>query len=332
MSSLTPISSAKKDKVEQIRRRRESITPTTKQSTGIDSSKLEKIKAPDSRKKSIMMKERVEQLRNERENFKRLFITGFGSFGDVKSNPTEEIIEALQDEQFTCGEYSASYKILHVATAAVDEYLDDRQIRNQIKSSNINVHLGVASSNMDFKLEQYCYNNMDYRIPDVFGQQPQREKIDKDMQLDQPVATSFDLVKICKRLKKRQFDVAVSTDPGRYLCNYVYFQSYCQQARVLGSEIRGTYETGNSEVGTEHFGDEEDPILSAGKNKTVFIHVPPFAMIEKDTQIEFIKQCITMLCSEDACDRAPGSLPTRQTDKACDIAYLTEFIPGCSQS
>ena len=318
--------------MEQIRRKRESMTPTMAQSAGIDPSKLEKIRTPDSRKKSIMMKERIEQLRNERENLKRLFITGFGSFGDVESNPTEEIIEALQNEHFTCGEYSASYKVLHVATAAVDDYLDDRQIRNQVKGSNINVHLGVASSNMDFKLEQYCYNNMDYRIPDVSGRQPKREKIDKDMQLDQAVATSFDLVKICQSLKKKQFDVAVSTDPGRYLCNYVYFQSYCQQARVLGAEIGGDYEAGRSEVGTEHFGDEEDFTLSAGKNKTVFIHVPPFAMIEKDTQIEFIKQCITMLCSEDACDRAPGSLPTRQTDKACDTACVAEFIPGCSQS
>ena len=332
LRNLTPISSAKKEKVEEIRRRRSSITPSkaTTEQFRMQQDLVNK-KTPDSRGKSVVMKERAQQLREERENVKHLFITGFGNFGDVAANPTEEIIEALNCEHFTCGEYSASYKILKVSTQAVDGYLSDRQMWNQVKGSNINIHLGVASSNMNFQLEQYCYNNKDFRIPDISGSQPQREKIVEEMQLDQALASSFDLVKIRDRLKRKGFDVGVSTDPGRYLCNYIFFQSYRQQARVLGAEIGGDYEV-HSQVGTEHFGDDEDASLSAGKNKTVFIHVPPFGIIEKETQIEFIKECIELLCSEDACDRAPGSLPTRQTDKGCDTACVADVIPGCSQS
>ena len=70
----------------------------------------------------------------------------------MQANPTEEIIEALKCEQFTCEDYSASYEILEVSIPAVDEYLENRHAQSRVKGHNINVHLGVASSNKELSI------------------------------------------------------------------------------------------------------------------------------------------------------------------------------------
>ena len=85
--------------------------------------------------------------------------------------------------------------------------------------------------------------------------------------------------------------MTVSTNPGRYLCNYIYFKSYCQQARVQGAESDGDSEE-HSKVDTEHCGDDEDFTLSAGKNKTVFIHVPPFDIIDKRHKLSLLSSVL----------------------------------------
>ena len=344
LDALLPFS-AKKNKIAKIKERRatlmssEKMDPSKFESPAMKEKMLmtpqstpreygEGRNTPSSSRTSIM-KERAFQLRQERENQKLLFITGFGSFGDVNLNPTEQIIQHLRNEDFSVPGFVSQFDILHVSTGAVDDYLEDRFIRGKVKGFNVNVHLGVASKNTRFHLEQYCYNNKDFRIPAMDGKQPQKEKIDPDTPFDEAAPTSFNLMGVCKKLKERGFDVSVSTDPGRYLCNYIYFQSFRQQADVLGVNIGGDYDDTTI---SEDFGDF-DSSSTTGKNKTVFIHVPPFEIIDKRTQFEFIRACIRMLCAEDACDRPPGMLPTVNNSKACDTACVVDtLIPSCQQS
>lgn len=57
-------------------------------------------------------------------------------------------------------------------------------------------------------------------------------------------------------LKKKGFDVMISDDAGRFVCNYVYYHS----ARF--AEARG--------------------------HKSLFVHVPLFSKIDEETQMRFI--------------------------------------------
>lgn len=84
--------------------------------------------------------------------------------------------------------------------------------------------MGVAPIN-NYHLEKCGYNTKDFRIPDNIGYQPRNEQICLESKLDQPLQTKLDLQKISLRLSKCGHDIAISMDPGRYLCNYIFYSS-----------------------------------------------------------------------------------------------------------
>ena len=279
---------------------------------------------------STHKKDRARRLRESRSQRRNLYITGFGSFGDIEANPTQQIVEYLQEEDFGIDGYDCSFNVLHVSTGGVDDYLDEREAC--VKPGNINVHIGVHGKATRFALEKFCYNNKDFRIPDSSGKQPEKEPIDASMELDASLMTDFNVTDIKKKLSGRGFDVEVSDDPGRYICNYIYFTSSQQQARILITSDTAAA----SDVGSA----DQDFSIDASadeKNKTVFIHVPPFDMIPKQTQIEFVKAALDLLCKEDACDRAWADSPrTASSNTMCEIpgtdCSVDFFDLGCSQS
>lgn len=293
---------------------------------------------------SAYKKDRARRLKMERTARRKLFITGFGSFGDIDANPTQQIVEYLEDECFSIEGYDSYFNVLHVSTGGVDDYLEERE--SNVKLGNVNIHIGVHGKATRFALEQYCYNNKDFRIPDSSGKQPEKERIEPLMDLEYPLVTDFNVMEICKKLKKKGHDVAVSDDPGRYICNYIYFTSLQQQSNATGDKgIVLDYEGGNgqgSENDAAAAGGGDDFSSSAAavesKNKTIFIHVPPFEMIRKQEQVEFIKEAITLLCREDACDRAGGRARTESGKTMCEIPGIgmgceVEFFDmGCKQS
>ena len=193
-----------------------------------------------------------------------LYLTGFGPFGEVKSNPTSEILEFLR-----CGGPLTSecvkerIDILDVSTTAIDEYFEDKHLA----SNNISIHLGVNSKATKFALESTAYNNMDFRIPDDNGYQPEKVQIVEANELDDPICTNFNLEDVCAAMKEDGYQCEISEDPGRYLCNFIYYKSL-QRQETLGH---------------------------SGYKRSVFIHVPPFDVIDKETQISFVRRVLEEL-------------------------------------
>lgn len=222
-----------------------------------------------------------------------IFVTGFGAFGGHETNPTTEIIEALSANN----DDSIVYDVLEVSTVAVDKYVTERHERANLSltdnHSNVSIHLGVDGSRDTFNLETCCYNNKDFRIPDVAGYQPLKEPIDDAKPLDHANTSSFNLERICSVLRQEGFSVNCSTNPGRYLCNYIYYKSFSQQ------EQRNSEEKAIMKIPTKH---RADAGLSDAwsENKTIFIHVPTFNKIEKAVQVAFIKRCIELLTKSTA--------------------------------
>lgn len=89
--------------------------------------------------------------------------------------------------------------------------------------------MGVGPNKVYF-IEKCAYNNKDFRIPDNSGYQPCDQQICMDWDLDCPINTKLDVKELEQKLKKLK--VKLSTDPGRYLCNYIY---YCSM-KDLGSK------------------------------------------------------------------------------------------------
>lgn len=198
-----------------------------------------------------------------------LYVTGFGEFGEVKSNPTSEVLESLKAAGVQLAPehcVKECIDVLHVSKNGIDEYLETVHI----SSNNISIHFGINNKATAFALEQCAYNNMDFRIPDMAGYEPKEVCIDPDLLLDYPRTTGFQLDGVLAQLKQEGFDVGISEDPGRYCCNYVYYQSLKRQAK-----------------------------MPCGRAKySIFIHVPPFAAIDKDTQTRFVRRVVALLCAQ----------------------------------
>lgn len=107
---------------------------------------------------------------------------------------------------------------------------------------------------------------MTFRIVDQKGYCPENTPISSALALDSCSSTGFDLEALCASLQANQCQVAVSTDPGRYLCNYVYFSS-----------------------------------LSVVQHpQSLFVHVPPANVLPVEEQVEIIKKLILLLINTSA--------------------------------
>lgn len=85
------------------------------------------------------------------------------------------------------------------------------------------MHLGVAAGTTQFALEHFGYNLADFRIPDERGWVASNEIIAANE--DDALKTALPLEDMLAVLELVNPKARVSTDPGRYICNYVYFHS-----------------------------------------------------------------------------------------------------------
>jgi len=77
--------------------------------------------------------------------------------------------------------------------------------------------------------------------------------------------TSFSTKAILEFLKKKGYDVTLSNDAGRFVCNYVYYHS------LRLAEQRGS--------------------------RSLFVHVPPFSRIDEETQMNFVASLLEAIAS-----------------------------------
>lgn len=187
----------------------------------------------------------------------RVILTGFGKFGGVDENPTELIVNALKEKNI-----GADYfEVLNVAVDDVSLFHDKFDGCDE----NIFIHLGVHGDTNCMLLEKSAYNNMTFRISDQCGYSPNMECIRDDVALDFPLDTDLDIEHMASQLLREEFEVAISHDPGRFLCNYIYYKSL------------------------NHF------TCSGQTKNAIFIHVPPVDKMNIEDQIHFVVRCIEIL-------------------------------------
>jgi len=187
----------------------------------------------------------------------RIVLTGFGRFNGVADNPTSRMAPKLM-------ELAAKLPGVEMVTCEVLEVsaLECLRFFRRVKPDKeaIFVHLGVASSRTEICLEQCAYNNADFRCPDERGWNPIQLPIEGERT---PVTlcrrSPLPLEAICANLKKRFEVIRVSDDPGRFLCNYCFYQSLLRGYRAL------------------------------------FVHVPPFEAIPMERQLEILTALIEQL-------------------------------------
>ena len=86
------------------------------------------------------------------------------------------------------------------------------------------LHFGANAGASMFELEQMSYNEANFRVPDENGWQPQHQPIDHGQMTSHAFATSLPVSALWTRLQ-RSHRCKVSQDPGRFICNWIYFAS-----------------------------------------------------------------------------------------------------------
>ncbi|KAK4376884.1 hypothetical protein RND71_003180 [Anisodus tanguticus] len=128
------------------------------------------------------------------------------------------------------------------------------------------LHLGVNSGAMKFAVERLAVNEATFRCADELGWQPQRLPIvTEDGGINQTRKTSCSTESILEFLRKKGFEVTISDDAGRFVCNYVYYHS-----------LRFAQQKGH---------------------KSLFVHVPTFNRVNQEEQMEFVAALLEAIAS-----------------------------------
>eukprot|EP00928_Gymnodinium_smaydae_P061727 TRINITY_DN4574_c0_g1_i1.p1 TRINITY_DN4574_c0_g1~~TRINITY_DN4574_c0_g1_i1.p1 ORF type:complete len:353 (-),score=67.39 TRINITY_DN4574_c0_g1_i1:77-1135(-) len=244
----------------------------------------------------------------ERQRSVRVYLTGFGPFGGVLENPTSIVCRILREylrdgvapegvspellEEFALSgicvdgldalEVSAeasrenSRSIVARLTSTCPRDGEERSNTYGSDSSTTPaaiVHLGVSSAADSVNLECRGVNVADFRIPDVRGWQARGVPVVAGAP---PVLyTSLRLPEILGEMRDRGVRCDISTDAGRYLCNYIFFLSL-HAARPANI-----------------------PVL--------FVHVPPFEKLGCSAQVSAVL-CLLLALARQLSERSESDV------------------------
>lgn len=161
----------------------------------------------------------------------RFVVTGFGPFDTFQVNPTELICQHLKNRLLNSNSgidssFLETIVIETSAEAAREAIADIYAIQNS-EHRTVVLHLGLNYRGTSYELEQFAYNNASFRVPDQRGFQPQRELIVDEWPLEEYLETKFDVRLLAEEMSNcfKEPGTIVSDDPGRFVCNYTYYQS-----------------------------------------------------------------------------------------------------------
>ncbi|KAG3113972.1 hypothetical protein PI124_g5362 [Phytophthora idaei] len=194
-----------------------------------------------------------------------VYLTGFGKFGDILENPTTFLAKKLAEHPKVTESH-----VLEVSKESCEKELAAMYARAEDRGRPcIFLHFGVSAISRSLKLEQVGYNVADFRIPDERGYVAKDEVIHED-ELGE-ITTKLPLEDMLKTLQAVHPRVNISTDPGRYICNYVYYRSLVWVKR---QEAKGH---------PEHV--------------ALFVHVPEFRNVVFEDQVALASKIVDLVAN-----------------------------------
>nr|XP_004227022.2 pyroglutamyl-peptidase 1 [Ciona intestinalis] len=165
-----------------------------------------------------------------------VLVTGFGPFGTYEVNSSWVAVKEMSSTGLEIKDVN-----LVVKEIPVEYDIIDKKVPQLWKKYNpvLVVHVGVSGVANTITLEQYAHND-GYNRNDNRGKCPKHFCCKEEG--SQTLKSTINMKEIveCQHLQECNVQAVTSNDPGRYLCDYIYYTS-----------------------------------LSMKKNHVAFIHVPP---------------------------------------------------------
>ena len=143
----------------------------------------------------------------------KILVTAFGPFDGRAENASSLALSELKK----------ALPEIHTRILPVDSMIAPARIKQALRliRPDAVIMLGEAAGSKMIRLETTAWNELDFRIPDIAGRQPQARPIYPD---SAPFFRStLPLEKFHRSLEASGHDVSFSHDPGRYLCNQVSY-------------------------------------------------------------------------------------------------------------
>ena len=167
------------------------------------------------------------------------YVSGFGPFANVEVNPTNVVVEqylraalearAAHDELLRRVRL-ATADVLEVSTVGAEDALEsvaEEIARRHVpgKTSHVLLHFGLAAGTKSFNIEQMAVNEARFRVPDQRGLQLTDEPVERSEPLFCRRLSPLVTPAIAHELRQLGYAAKPSDDPGRFICNYIYYRS-----------------------------------------------------------------------------------------------------------
>lgn len=151
-----------------------------------------------------------------------ILVTAFGPFGGRTTNASMLAIAALKK----------THTGIRTRILPVDAVIAPARLKQAMKKirPDILIMLGEAGGSKTIRLERTAWNEMDFRIPDIAGRQPVKRLIDPNG--PESFASTLPLDSLLGTLDCQGHRVSFSDDPGRYLCNQVFYTALSNLSEI----------------------------------------------------------------------------------------------------
>jgi pyroglutamyl-peptidase len=151
----------------------------------------------------------------------KILVTAFGPFGGRELNASSLALAGLRK----------SFPGLRTRVLPVDAVIAPSRLIAAIRliQPDALLMLGEAGGSTGIRLETTAWNELDFRIPDIAGRQYTARPIRRAAPVSLP--STLPLGEIHERLVSLGHPVSFSDDPGRYLCNQIFFRAMDQIAQ-----------------------------------------------------------------------------------------------------
>ena len=150
----------------------------------------------------------------------KILVTGFSSFPGVEVNPCEEVVAWIAEN------YPSN--VLQSVILPVSYMRSIEMLVQCIESfsPDVVIEFGVSSRAKGLKLESMSYNSRNAQIPDVDGVLCVHESIESRLSHGMVNKTKWQINKMFEYLRERcDIPLEISNDPGRYVCNNIYWKT-----------------------------------------------------------------------------------------------------------
>jgi pyroglutamyl-peptidase len=150
----------------------------------------------------------------------RVFISGFGPFGDHEVNPTSLLINALKN-----GEITFSDELLIETVTLPVNFEESYEVFKNISDSfnpDVVIAMGLGPDREAIELELIAHNKIHAKIRDNLGEKPEHQVINPKGPLS--YLSTLPLAGMEGVLKNNGVPVKISNDAGTFVCNYIFYR------------------------------------------------------------------------------------------------------------